>query len=147
MTDHLVSLLGSVGRLVASGPLFGAWYGPLLEFSGFSAMMWTSIVLMLAAVWWFSAIFLRDGKTVKTYDSPPRLLRELCQAHKLSGREIDVLRQLADERGLESPLPLFVREDYFAEHTAAEYAALRKKLFATTDTGAENAGVPATTVV
>lgn len=104
------------------------WYRGWFAFTGLNAAFWTAIVVALAAVWWFSAMYLRGGDG-HSYDSPSRLFRDLCRAHRLSKREIELLRRLAQERDLETPSLMFVRDEYFADG-GEEARQLRERLFA-----------------
>lgn len=99
-------------------------------------MTWAGLAAVPAAAWWMSAIYWR-GRRRRTINSPGRLFRELCRAHRLGLKEVALLHELAEMRGLESPAAYFVREDYFAfgaeeldEPTRREVEALRTKLFA-----------------
>lgn len=99
-------------------------------------MAWAGLISVLSAVWWMSAIYWR-GRMRRSLDSPRRLFRELCRAHRLNWKEIALLHELGELRGPDVPTLFFVREDYFTfddaaldEKTLHEAEALRAKLFA-----------------
>lgn len=98
-------------------------------------MAWGGLLSVLAAVWWTSAIYWRR-RMAQTVNSPRRLFRELCRAHRLNWKEVALLHELGELRGADVPTSFFVREDEFAfddaaldEKTRREAEALRAKLF------------------
>jgi hypothetical protein len=94
--------------------------------NGMTAM--GGVLAVLAAVWWYSAIYLRKKEDNGHYDRPGKLFRDLCDEHGLSRREVTLLRELADQAGLETPSLLFVRDDCFPPTNHAAIS-LRDKLF------------------
>jgi hypothetical protein len=107
-------------------------------------MTWAGVVSILAAAWWMSAIYWR-ARSRRTINSPRRLFRELCRAHRLGLKETALLYELAELRGLETPLSLFVEEEHFAQieddldaKMRREAETLRRKLFAVTAPPAES---------
>jgi len=103
--------------------------------AAYDVRVWAGLLSVLAAVWWLSAISLRN-RTPRKPDNPRRLFRELCRAQRLTKKETNLLYDLADRNGLATPALLFVREDYFRtedltadEKIRREATALRDKLF------------------
>ena len=121
MVDSMHTLFAQVGGLL----------------SGSNAAASVGALTVLAAVWWYSAIYLRKSDSSGHYDHPGKLFRDLCAEHRLSRRETMLLRELAEEAGLETPSLLFVRDDYFPQTNHAAIA-LRDKLFLSAEVVAEN---------
>jgi hypothetical protein len=74
----------------------------------------TALALLLCMGW--RLINEREARTFSS-NSPARLFRELCAAHKLQRSSRRLLKRLAEARGLTSPAILFVEPEHFDEAT------------------------------
>jgi hypothetical protein len=80
----------------------------------FTIMGCTALALLICMGW---RLFKeREARTFSS-NSPARLFRELCTAHKLQRSSRRLLKRLAEARGLTSPAMLFVEPEHFDEAT------------------------------
>jgi hypothetical protein len=94
----------------------------------------TALLLVALVVWHFLSS--RASGRLPS-NSPGRLFRELCRAHRLGASGRRLLKRLALARGLSSPVNLFVEPRYFDSadlpdevcQYAEQILRLRKQLF------------------
>ena len=116
------------GRFHEGGPGFG-W----------TELFWTAaIVIGITLAVWLAMLYMQRRER-SSYYSPKKLLRELCNAHRLTWAESWLLSRLASGLKLAQPASLFLRPELFATpHVPAalaerqpELKALRERIFAT----------------
>jgi hypothetical protein len=80
----------------------------------FTIMGCTALALLICMGW---RLFQERESRTFSANSPARLFRELCAAHKLQRSSRRLLKRLAEARGLTSPSLLFVEPEHFDEAT------------------------------
>lgn len=102
--------------------------------------LWVVVAVCVAAgvAIWGSQALVRRWESSKAAPNPARLLRALCRAHGLSGRQSALVRAIADAANLDQPADAFWRPDLFAVRAlpetlvdrSAEVQQLANRLFA-----------------
>src|SRR5688500_7467423 len=95
--------------LAASGFLWQL--GNRLGVSRWTENTWVSVgavtvAIAVAVLWAGTRLF--SSREQRIVNSPPRLFRELCRAHRLSRRQVKLLQLLASLHGLDQPARLFL---------------------------------------
>jgi hypothetical protein len=85
--------------------------GPASEIEPLLVLCSGMILLATVVAIWYRLT--RHSTNAFEANSPPRLFRELCRAHRLSRPHRRLLKHLAAARGLSSPASLFVRPECF----------------------------------
>lgn len=123
--------------LAASGLLWQL--GNRLGISRWTENTWVSVgavavAVAVAVLWAGTRLF--SSREQRIVNSPPRLFRELCRAHRLSRRQVKLLQLLASLHGLDQPARLFLEPACFDAANAPalssrqrEYHELRCTLF------------------
>lgn len=125
-----LSLLAQGGRFEDLGGRFRRGGS---DNSGQMVVMLVVVGIIIAVAIVLAKLF--NGRSERqSYNSPRRLFRELCKAHKLNRTQKRLLRQLSKWHRLDTPSRLFLESNRFELDVSAKFdaemlATLRMRLF------------------
>ena len=107
-------LLGAHGEH-STAPLAAAEVPVVEAMSAQVATLWTmgivaGVGLLVAGGYWLYLVWLKRRDWQASQD-PWHLFRQLCTAHQLNKSQVRLLKRLAKQDSLESPIPLFLEPE------------------------------------